>query len=338
MINITGLRKIYSTDAGDVVALDNVSLHVKRGEIFGIIGLSGAGKSTLIRCINLLEKPTSGSIKVDGIEISGLKGAELKELRSSIGIIFQSFNLLMQRTVEANIAFPLEIAGVPKGEIKSRVVELLELVGLKDKLKAYPAQLSGGQKQRVAIARALANNPKILLCDEATSALDPLTTGSILSLLKEINKKLGITIVLITHEMGVIKAICHKVAVIYKNNIVEMGSVVDMISSPKTDAAKDLLGYHRMEVPSDVVFPGNSNEYSLRIRVTFTGKAALEPVISNIIRHYKVDANILFGNIEFIHGEPLGQLILEFSGAKDDVSKAVDYLESLKLKYEVLKI
>lgn len=336
MIKISELKKVYKTDSGEIIALDNINLKIEKGEIYGIIGLSGAGKSTLIRCINLLEKPTSGSILVDGNEISELKGADLKKLRSSIGIIFQNFNLLMQRTVEANVAFPLEIAGVPKALIKERVVELLELVGLSDKLRAYPAQLSGGQKQRVAIARALANNPKVLLCDEATSALDPLNTHSILALLKEINRKLGLTIVLITHEMGVIKEVCDKVAVIDNTHIVETGPVIEMIASPKTEAAKQLLGYKHNKITLDGIFPHHGQEFSIRIKVTFTGKAALEPVVSNIIRHYQIDANILFGNIDFIHGDPLGELVLELSGKEENVLKAIRYIEDLNLKYEVL--
>jgi len=335
MIQISGLKKVFPTESGDIVALENVDLAIKRGEIFGIIGLSGAGKSTLIRCINLLERPTAGRIFIDGTDISDFRGRDLKKLRSSIGIIFQNFNLLMQRSVEENIAFPLEIARVQKKLIKTRVLELLELVGLSDKLKAYPAQLSGGQKQRVAIARALANNPKVLLCDEATSALDPLTTHSILALLKEINRKLALTIVLITHEMGVIKAICDRVAVIDKHRIVECGPVLDMISRPQTDSARHLLRNNLTDFSPEVVFPPHRNQHSIRIKIIFTGKSALEPVVSNLARHYNLDANILFGNIEFINKEPLGELILELSGREKDVAEAFIYLDRLNLKYEV---
>lgn len=337
MIKISGLKKVYKSDAGEITALDQVNLEVEKGEIYGVIGLSGAGKSTLIRCINLLEKPTSGSIKIDGQEVTDLKGADLRKMRSSLGMIFQHFNLLMQRTVEGNVAFPLEAADVPKKEIKSRVRELLELVGLSDKINSYPAQLSGGQKQRVAIARALANNPKVLLCDEATSALDPLNTKAILSLLKDINKKLGLTIVLITHEMGVIKEICDQVAVIDQNHIVETGPVIDIVSAPKSEAAQKLFNVKNINIPEIESIPVEYTDYSVRIKVIFTGKSALKPVISNIVRKFDVDANILFGNIDYIQGAPLGELVLELSGQRISVEKALGYIKDLKLAMEVVK-
>lgn len=336
MIKISRLKKVYTAGTDEVTALEDVNLEVAKGDIYGIIGLSGAGKSTLIRCLNLLEQPTSGSIRIDGQEITSLKGAGLRQLRSSLGMIFQHFNLLMQRTVAENIAFPLEVAGVPKKAIKTRVHELLELVGLSDKTNAYPAQLSGGQKQRVAIARALANNPKVLLCDEATSALDPLTTNSILRLLRDINQKLGLTIVLITHEMGVIKEICDKVAIIDRNHIVEHGATIDVIAFPKTEAAKKLLGNTSGKVPLDDVFPDHGNAFSVRIRVVFTGQSALKPVVSTIVRRYQIDANILFGKIEFIHNAPLGELVLELSGAEAGVKGALNYIKKLDLQYEVI--
>jgi D-methionine transport system ATP-binding protein len=337
MIKISKLKKVYKSSSGEITALDQVDLEIKQGEIYGIIGLSGAGKSTLIRCMNLLEKPTSGSIQIDRQEIVNLKGEELRKLRSSLGMIFQHFNLLMQRTVEGNVAFPLEIAGLPNDEIKIRTKELLELVGLSDKIKAYPAQLSGGQKQRVAIARALANNPKVLLCDEATSALDPLTTKSILGLLKDINRNLGLTIVLITHEMDVIKEICDHVAVIDQNHIVEMGPVIDVISTPKSVAAKKIFGYTKREIPIDVMASENNADYSIRIKVTFTGKSALKPVVSNIVRQFDIDANILFGNIDYIQGAPLGELVLELTGQRRSVEKALHYIKDLNLIYEVFE-
>lgn len=336
MIKITNLKKVYKSDSGQITALDQIDLEVKKGEVFGIIGLSGAGKSTLIRCMNLLEKPTTGSILIDGQEIVELRGTELRKLRSSLGMIFQHFNLLMQRTVEGNVAFPLEIAGTPKKEIRVRTKELLELVGLSDKTKAYPAQLSGGQKQRVAIARALANNPKVLLCDEATSALDPLTTKSILALLKDINIKLGLTIVLITHEMGVIKEICDHVAVIDNNHIVEAGTVIEVISTPASEAAKKLFGYSGKEIPSLNFRKDPGYGYNIRIKVTFTGKSALKPVISNMVRQYGVDANILFGNIDYVQGAPLGELVLELSGDETSVRNALGYIKAINLVYEVL--
>jgi D-methionine transport system ATP-binding protein len=337
MITITDLKKVYTSDSGSITALDQINLQVEKGEIFGIIGLSGAGKSTLIRCMNLLEKPTSGSIRIDGREITDLRGAELRSLRSSLGMIFQHFNLLMQRTVAGNVAFPLEIAGVPKKEIRERTEELLELVGLSDKVKAYPSQLSGGQKQRVAIARALANKPKVLLCDEATSALDPLTTKSILELLKEINRQLGLTIVLITHEMGVIREICDRVAVIDNNHIVEAGSVIDVFSFPKSEAARKLFGYSGKSLPQDVDSLIRRNGFSRRIRVTFTGKSALKPVVSTLVREFGIDANILFGNIDYIQGAPLGELVLELTGEETSVVRAMEYIRAINLTYEVLK-
>lgn len=240
MIRIRSLSKVFE-GSPPVTALENIDLHVEKGDIFGVIGMSGAGKSTLLRCIALLERPTSGSIEVDGTELSARKGKELIDLRRQIGVIFQGYHLLMQRTVFKNIAFPLELTGLSKSETESRVRRLLDLVGLSDKADAYPAQLSGGQKQRVAIARALANDPKILLCDEPTSALDPLTTRSILNLLQDINQKLGVTIIIITHEIGVVRSICSKVAVIDSSTIAEQGPVKQVFSAPKSSITKMLL-------------------------------------------------------------------------------------------------
>ncbi len=335
MIKISGLGKIYKSGSDEIMALDNLDLEVGRGDIFGIIGLSGAGKSTLIRCINLLERPTSGRIEIDGRDITDYKGPELRRLRSLLGMIFQHFNLLMQRTVSQNIAFPLEIAGMPKKEISSRVNELLDLVGLSDKANAYPARLSGGQKQRVAIARALANHPKLLLCDEATSALDPLTTKSILDLLKDINKNFGLTIVLITHEMAVIRAICNHVAVMDNNHIVELGPVIDVIAHSQSESAKKLFGRGKKEVPVDL-FTGDDTLESLRVNIIFTGESALKPIISNMIRMFNVEANILLGNVDFIQGAPLGDLVVELTGKKASIDRALDYIREVNLKYEVL--
>lgn len=241
MIYIKNLTKVYYSDSGNVKALDQINLHIKKGEIFGIIGLSGAGKSTLLRCINMLEKPTSGSVEIDSVEMTSLSHNELKEMRRKIGMIFQHFNLLTSRNVRGNVAFPLEIAGVDKKIINQRVERLLDMVGLSDKVDSFPSQLSGGQKQRVGIARALANDPKVLLSDEATSALDPQITLSILNLLNDINKKLGITIVLITHDMNVIKQICNSVAVIENGRVVEQGSLLEVFTNPKSDTAKNFL-------------------------------------------------------------------------------------------------
>ena len=266
MIEIKSLCKTFSTKNQKIEALNNINLSVKDGEIFGIIGLSGAGKSTLVRCINLLEKPDSGSVIIDGRDITKLKEKELLKLRASIGMIFQNFNLLEQRNVLKNVCYPLEIAGVKNEEAKKRALELLEVVGLSEKSRAYPSQLSGGQKQRVAIARALATNPKYILCDEATSALDPNTTASILSLLKEINEKMGVTIIVITHEMSVIERICDSVAVIDSGKIAETGRVCDIFSSPKSDTAKQLI------LPKLGRFDDDSGQK--RLRLVFNGNSS----------------------------------------------------------------
>lgn len=335
MIKITNLKKIYKSEAGDVVALEDVNLSIKRGEIYGIIGLSGAGKSTLIRCMNLLERPTEGSIEIDGQDITRLSDKELRVLRGSLGMIFQHFNLLMQRNVEDNVAFPLEIANVPKEQIKERVSELLELVGLRDKAKNYPAQLSGGQKQRVAIARALANRPKLLLCDEATSALDPMTTKSILALLKDINRRLGLTIVLITHQMSVIKEICDTVTIIDNSRIAETGPVLEVLSNPRTQAAKNLFGHSGEEEANIQTMSLSQNGVLLRIK--FKGEATVRPIISNMVMQYRVNANILFGNIDHVQEAVIGELLLELSGTPETVDEALKYLYEQNLTIEELR-
>jgi D-methionine transport system ATP-binding protein len=335
MIKISGLGKVYRGNNGDIIVLDKLDLSVNRGDIFGIIGLSGAGKSTLIRCINLLERPSSGRIEIDGEDITDYQGAELRRLRSSLGMIFQNFNLLMQRTVRENVAFPLEIEGVERKEINARVDQLLDLVGLSEKASVYPAQLSGGQKQRVAIARALANNPKVLLCDEATSALDPLTTKAILGLLKDINLNFGLTILLITHEMTVIREICNRVAVLDNNRIVETGSVVDVIAHAESESARRLFGRSKENIPRDRI-ARNEDDYHLRVSITLTGESVTKPVISTIARRFNVDGNILLGNLDFIQGEPLGELVVELSGTRASVEKALAYIREVHLKYEVL--
>ncbi len=279
IIRVENISRTFQANNGQVEAVKNISFSIEKGDIFGIIGLSGAGKSTLVRCLNLLEKPNEGNIYVDGKNLMELSPKELRKERQDIGMIFQHFNLLMQRTVLDNICFPLEIAGVSRREARKRAAELLETVGLSEKAKAYPAQLSGGQKQRVAIARVLANNPKILLCDEATSALDPQTTKSILKLLKEINQKYGITIVVITHEMAVIQEICSKVAVLDHGSMVEEGTVEELFRAPKTEEAKKLI---LNEVVHITEMKGER-----MIRVTFGGKSAFEPLIGNVILEYK---------------------------------------------------
>lgn len=307
-------------------AVKNISFSIEKGDIFGIIGLSGAGKSTLVRCLNLLEKPTEGNIYIDGKNLVELTSKELRKERQDIGMIFQHFNLLMQRNVLDNICFPLEIAGVSKKEARKRALELLEIVGLSEKAKAYPVQLSGGQKQRVAIARVLANNPKILLCDEATSALDPQTTKSILKLLKEINQKYGITIVVITHEMSVIQEICSKVAVLHHGSLVEKGTVEELFHAPKTEEAKKLIFNEFARI--------QEMKGERMIRVTFSGKSAFEPVIGNIILEYKTPLNILYANTKTINGNAEGEMILQLPESKEVAERMIAYFKEKDLFVE----
>lgn len=338
MIQIRDLTKIYRSAAGEVKALDNVSLRVRRGEIYGIIGFSGAGKSTLIRCVNMLEKPTSGSIQVNGQEMTTLSETELRAARQKIGMIFQHFNLLSSRTVFDNVAFPLEISGASKKDIHEKVTNLLELVGLADKANAYPSQLSGGQKQRVGIARALANDPIVLLCDEATSALDPATTQSILELLKDINRKLDLTILMITHEMKVISEICDSVAVIEKSKIIEEGLVIDVFTQPKHPTTRRFVQtIINTDVPEHIKDRLALLGEGQIIRVSFIGDSTAEPVISNLVKNFNVDVNILYGNIDQIQDTPFGMLIIECMGAQANCEKAVDYLRKQGLRIEVLK-
>ena len=341
MIDLSHIEKIYDSAAGPVHAIKDISLHINESEIFGIIGLSGAGKSTLVRCINLLERPTKGTVTVDGQKMTAMNESELRKARKNIGMIFQHFNLLSTATVYENVAFPLQLVNTPKDEIKARVTELLELVGLADKAEQYPSQLSGGQKQRVGIARALANNPKILLCDEATSALDPQTTKSILQLIKDINAKLKLTVVVITHEMQVIKDICDKVAVIHEGVIAEQGRVLDVFTNPQQPITKEFIsvllsndlpaGFDRNEL-SDSPYPGSIP----LLRLTFIGDSANEPVISRLIKNYNTNVGILFGNLDDIKGVPFGRLVIGMDGEAPEIAKALDYLNSQKLKVEVI--
>lgn len=340
MIEIRNLSKIYKTFNNEVMALDDVSLNVNKGEIFGIIGLSGAGKSTLVRCINMLEKPTHGTIIVDGQEITALQKKDLRSARQKISMIFQQFNLLSSRSVYQNVMFPLEIAGVPAEKAKPRVLELLELVGLTDKANVYPEQLSGGQKQRVGIARALANEPKLLLSDEATSALDPQTTLSILKLLKDINSHLNLTILLITHDMNVIKQVCDRVAVIDESRIVEVGDVLSVFTNPKTPTSRSFINtIMKKELPEELMpylRKTNEHESSQLIRVSFIGSSAGEPLISSLVKNFDVKANILFGNIDRIKDVPYGNLTLELLGTADLLQQSLEFLKNNGLEIEVL--
>ena len=319
IIRVENISKTFQTVAGPVEAVKNMSFSIEKGDIFGLIGLSGAGKSTLVRCLNLLERPDEGAIYVDGKNLMELTEYELRKERQDIGMIFQHFNLLMQRNVVDNICFPMEIAGVKKKDARKRALELLETVGLSEKANAYPAQLSGGQKQRVAIARVLANNPKILLCDEATSALDPQTTKSILTLLKEINKKYGITIVVITHEMAVIQEICSKVAVLDHGSLVEEGSVEELFRAPKTEEAKKLI-------LNEVVHIKEMKSHRM-IRVTFGGSSAFEPFIGNVVLKYKTPLNILYANTKTINGNAEGEMILQLPESKEISERMIAYFK-----------
>jgi len=326
IIEIKELVKTFHPKSGEVKALDGINLSVNQGDIYGIIGMSGAGKSTLVRCINLLEKPSSGHVFIDGQDISTLTEKELRTIRYSVGMIFQQFNLLMQRTAEKNILFPLEIAGVEKETAKKRTAELLELVSLPDKAKAYPAQLSGGQMQRIAIARALANNPKILLCDEATSALDPATTRSILNLLREINRKLGITIVIITHEMSVVEEICSHVAIIDQSKIAEYGRAEDIFRNPRTEIAKKMI-YSEREL-SPVTMGKN------RYRIVFDEKSSSDSVMAKMILETKAMVNILYADMKNIEGFTYGHMVIQLPEEDLCASWAINYLRSHQITVE----
>jgi len=338
MIKLDALAKRFQGPSGQVGALDDVSLEIAEGEIFGVIGRSGAGKSTLLRAINLLERPDQGRVIVGGVDLTALAPDALRLERRRIGMIFQHFNLLARRSVYDNVALPLELAGLTQREIKDRVTPLLELVGLADKAGQVPAKLSGGQKQRVGIARALAAEPKILLSDEATSALDPQTTRSILSLLKDINQRLGLTIVLITHEMSVVREICDRVAVMESGRIVELGSTFDVLTRPAHPLAKEIARGLEPELKLDQLFgerfsplpvPGGSTI----LRIAFSGPNAETPVIADLVRRFNVDLNILSGTIDHIQDRPYGVMKVEVTGATDAV---VAHLKSLELGVEVL--
>lgn len=326
IITLNHVCKTFTTADGEVTAVNDLNLAINRGDIFGIIGLSGAGKSTLVRCLNLLERPTHGQVLVDGKDLTKLNDKKLRESRRKIGMIFQHFNLLMQRTVLDNVCFPMELVGIKKKEARKRALELLDTVGLADKAKAYPAQLSGGQKQRVAIARVLAADPEILLCDEATSALDPQTTKAILSLLKDINEKMGITIVVITHEMAVVQAICNRVGVLEKGVLVEQGDVEQLFRNPQTSAAKNLI------------YNGTAYKESItagrKVRITFEGNSSFEPILGNIILECRTPVNILYANTQNVHGKAVGQMILQLPEEKELADRFVEYFHQKNLGVE----
>lgn len=326
MIQVENLCKRFNTKGGTVEAAKNISFSIEKGEIFGIIGLSGAGKSTLVRCLNLLERPTLGTVRVNGKNLTELSEKELRKERQKIGMIFQHFNLLMQRTALDNVCFPMEIAGIKKAEARKKALEYLRIVGLEEKALSYPSQLSGGQKQRVAIARVLASDPQILLCDEATSALDPQTTKAILELIKEINRDYGITVVVITHEMSVVQEICDKVAVLERGALVETGTVEELFRNPKTDEAKKL------------VFSGRTQIQEMKgkrlVRVTFQEKSSFEPVIANLVLTYRTPVNILYADTKNINGQAQGEMILQLPEIEEVANKMIQYLRDINMGVE----
>ena len=337
LIEIKNLCKTFGSGDGAVHALEDVSLSIEAGEIFGIIGLSGAGKSTLVRCMNLLERPTAGSVTVNGAELCRLTDKELRRARRDIGMIFQSFNLLMQRNALANVRFPLELAGVPKREADKRAQELLELVGLGDRAGAYPAQLSGGQKQRVAIARALATNPKVLLCDEATSALDPTTTESILELLKDLNRSLGVTVVVITHEMRVVERICSRVAIIADSRIAELGPVQEVFLHPRTEAAKKLVLPSRAGKLEGFSRDGENRAVDecrgSLIRLAFDGETTDRPIIADMILSLGAPVSIVYADTRSIEGRLYGHTVLQLPSEPETADKMRRWLESQGISF-----
>ena len=325
-IELRGLSKVYQIPGGEVQALNNINLTIEQGDIYGIIGMSGAGKSTLIRCLNRLDTPTDGQVLIDGQNVLAMSKKQLLQTRRRMAMIFQQFNLLMQKSVARNVRYPLEIAGAPKKQANERVMELLKIVGLEEKANAYPAQLSGGQKQRVAIARALASNPEMLLCDEATSALDPMTTQSILELLKKINAELGITVVLITHEMAVIRQICNKVAILDGGKLVEQGTVDDVFMHTKSAAGKRLFG----------ILPENEDDVPTQpaLRIVFDGSAADQPVISRLVKDLGFDVNILAADMHQFNGKTYGQMMVARPEDPAELKQVQDYLAKAGLTTE----
>ena len=328
MIQLNNISKTFSTKSGPITALEDITLSINDGEIFGIIGLSGAGKSTLVRCINLLERPDSGEVWIDGTNLMAVSKKELLSIRQNIGMIFQSFNLLEQRNVLKNVTFPLEVAGWEKEKAKARALELLEVVGLSDRALSYPSQLSGGQKQRVAIARALATNPKYILCDEATSALDPNTTTAILELLKHINRTMGVTVIVITHEMDVIERICHRVAVLDKSHVAEMGYVTDVFTDPKSNIARELV------LPKILSAVEGTSGYHLRL--VFNGESSDKPVVSALVTECSAPVSILYADIKELDGKNYGQMLISLPPeAEDAFRKTCDWLTKNSVKFSV---
>ena len=342
MIELSHITKDYGTGRNQVHTVQDVTLSIHTGEVFGIIGFSGAGKSTLVRCINLLERPTTGTVTVDGKEVTALSPKELRLARKKIGMIFQHFNLMQSRTVFSNVAYPLRGSGLDKQEIKKKVHHLLELVGIADKADAYPAQLSGGQKQRVAIARALANDPSVLLCDEATSALDPQTTKAILQLLKNLNQTLGITIVVITHEMEVVKKICDRVAVMEHGHVVEQGDVFNVFANPRQDVTKSFIQTtsnlrHIEDLISEDSPVARLEPGQLIARLSYVQRNVSEPLISTVSRKFDISLNIIFADIAIVQNAPIGGTVAIISGEPHQIAQAIDYLLERNVNVEVIK-
>ncbi|MDR1733175.1 MAG: ATP-binding cassette domain-containing protein [Synergistaceae bacterium] len=342
MIVLENVAKAFENGGNAIEAVKEVSLKVERGEVFGIIGFSGAGKSTLVRCINLLERPDGGKVFVDGRELTALPEKELRKARKKIGMIFQQFNLFASRTVAQNVAYPLKYSGLSRRETEEKVKALLNLVGLEDKERAYPSQLSGGQKQRVAIARALANDPGILLCDEATSSLDPQTTLSILKLLKDLNVKLGLTLVVITHEMQVVREICGRVAIMENGRIVEEGDVFSVFAAPKQQITRDFIDTTSNLSKIHALIAEDSPLVRLKpgeciVRLKYLEKNVSEALVSTVSRRFEIDANIIFGDIEFLGDAPVGGLILIVSGEPENIREALAFLRGKNVGVEVLK-
>ncbi len=342
MIQLSHICKDFGTGRTQVHAVQDVSLEISEGDIFGVIGFSGAGKSTLVRCINLLERPDSGSVTVNGADMMSLSPRELRQARKKIGMIFQHFNLMPSRTVFDNVAYPLRGSGLSKSEIRDKVRQLLTLVDIADKETSYPSQLSGGQKQRVAIARALANDPKVLLCDEATSALDPQTTKAILHLLRELNEKLGITIVLITHEMAVVKEICNRVAVMEHGQLVEQGDVFTIFADPKREVTRNFINSTSNLHKIDELIALDSHMADLKpgeliVRLSYVTRNVTEALISYVSREFNVNVNIIFANIEILQGSTIGGTVAIMSGERADVTKAIAFMIEKNVGVEVLK-
>lgn len=332
LIEIQNLSKSFGH--GRSFAIEEITLNIQKGEVYGIIGMSGAGKSTLLRCMTGLERPTSGSIKIEGVDITKMSSCQLSSVRKNIGMVFQHFYLFSSRTVAENIAYPMEIYGVPEAEQKERIIELLDLVGLSGKRDVYPTQLSGGEKQRVGIARALANKPHLLLCDEPTSALDPKTTRSILKLLQELNRRLGLTIVIITHQIEVVKQICTHLAVLSEGKLVEDGEIFDLFVRPAHQVTAHLLHGELEKIPEEILLMRDTTK--TLVRLCYEGESAQEPLMTKIAKNFNVDANILIGNLDSIRGKIIGNLVVELSGSEKDKEEALKFLRVHHVVYEVI--